>query len=56
MVGRIERGDERQFVIGGGQGDQPLSHAAGGSVNGNAKWHGSHESVDSDIGRQCVTS
>ena len=25
--------------IGGRQGNQPLSHASGGPVNGNAKWH-----------------
>ncbi len=38
MVGRIDGGDDLQFRIGGGQGDKPLTHAAGGAVDRDAKF------------------
>ena len=39
MLRRVDGGDEREFLIGRGQRDQPLSHPSRGPVNGNAKWH-----------------
>ena len=39
MLGGVNGGDQRKFVVGRGQRDQPLSHPSRGPVNGNAKWH-----------------
>jgi hypothetical protein len=34
MARRFQRGDDFQFIIGGPESDEPLTHAAGSPVNG----------------------